>query len=260
MKQHQPRYPKMSMDYLGIGFVHKRNPWVALACSVALPGLGHFYCGAYFRGFVLMSWEIAVNILGRVNHGIFLTVIGHAEKAQLVINYRWAMIYPVFYVLSMWDAYRIAVDLNKCTELEKRQPRRQFPPPVTLTFWEFTYLTKRNPLMALFLSIFLGGAGHFYNNKPIKAVMLMGWHLAIWLNAGLNRALLATLQGDWQAAHSLIDYQWLLFWPSMHLFNIWNAWDDSVELNKLADESLEVWLRDVTGQEPPNPLPGKAPL
>lgn len=256
-QQHQPRYPKMAAGPLGISHLHKRNPWVALACSVALPGLGHFYCGAHYRGFVLMSWEIAVNILGRINHAIFLTAIGHADKAQVVIEYRWAVIYPVFYVLSMWDAYRLAVDLNQACELEERQPRRQTLSPTHLTIWEVTHLAKRNPIMSLFLSIFLGGAGHFYNNKSIKAMMLMGWHLAIWLNAGLNRALVATVQGNWQEVHSLIDYQWLLFWPSMHLFNIWNAWHDSVELNKLADESLEMWLRDVTGQEPPNPLPGR---
>jgi hypothetical protein len=232
---------------------------MSLACSIALPGLGHFYCGAYVRGFLLMSWEIAVNSLGRVNHAIFLTAIGHADKAQAIINYRWAIIYPVFYLLALWDSYRLAAEINKLCEIEERQPHRHFPPPVLLTNWEVTYLSPRNPWMALFLSVFLGGAGHLYAFKNVKALMLMGWHLAVWLNAGLNRALIAIAQGNWHEAHALLDYQWLLFWPSIHLFNIWNSWTDTVELNKLYEEQVEVWLRDVTGQEKPNTLPSGVP-
>lgn len=248
--QVRPRYTKVHISPWGINWLHKRNPWVALACSVALPGLGHFYCGAYFRAFTLMSWEIVVNQLGRVNHAIFLTVLGHADKAQQVMNYRWALIYPVFYMLGMWDSYRLAVDLNKMVEIEERQPVREFK-VMALTTFEITFLSKKNPWVSVFLSVFLGGAGHFYNFKLVKALMLMGWHLGVWLNAGINRALLATLQGDWQQVHHVIDYQWLLFWPSMHLFNIWNAYSDTVELNKLYEEEHEHFLRQATGQEPP---------
>lgn len=257
--QSRPRYLKMSMSLWGVNVIHKRNPWLALACSVALPGLGHFYLGAYFRGFILMSWEIIVNQLGRVNLSIFLTVLGHAEKAQQVVNYRWAMIYPVFYLLAMWDSYRLAVDMNKISEIEQRQSVRQFQ-VMDLTPFEVVFQGLRNPWMAAFLSLFLGGAGHFYNLKTIKALMLMGWHLAVWLNSGLNRALLATLRGDWQEVHTVIDYQWLLFWPSMHLFNIWNAHSDAVELNKLFEEEKEYFFRQVTGQEPPTmPAQGVIP-
>jgi hypothetical protein len=253
-----PRYRKMVINVWGINWLHKRNPWVAMACSIALPGLGHFYCGAYFRGFTLMSWEITVNQIGRVNHAIFLTALGHLDKAQAVLNYRWAMIYPVFYVLAMWDSYRLAVDMNKLVEIEERQPVRQFAVMDMISI-ETTFLSKKNPWLAAILSIFLGGAGHFYNFKIIKAVMLMGWHLAVWLNAGLNLALLETLHGNWKAVHQVIDYQWLLFWPSMHLFNIWNAYSDTVELNKLYNEEVEYFIRRVTAQEPPDPTPGVTP-
>jgi hypothetical protein len=246
----QPRYTKVSMSPLGIAHMHKRNPWVAAACSVALPGLGHFYCGAYLRGFILMSWEIAVNQFGRINLAIFLTVMGHLDKAQAVMDYRWGIIYPVFYVLSIWDAYRVAAAINKLVEIEERQPDRRFPSPLAMSWYEFTVLTRRNPWMAAFLSLFLGGGGHFYNAKHIKAIMLMSWHLAIWLNSGLNRALIATAHGEWGQVHQLIDYQWLLFWPSIHMFNVWNAYNDCVELNKLCEEEMEMFLRHVTEVEP----------
>lgn len=249
--QSKPRYLKMHIGPLGINHIHARNPWVAAACSIALPGLGHFYCGAYVRGFTLMSWEIVVNQLGRLNVAIFLTVVGHYDKAQVVLNYRWAIIYPVFYILAIWDSYRLAVDQNRICELEKRQCQRKFQ-SMSLTTFETVFLGQRSPWMSAFLSLFLGGAGHLYNFKIIKAVMLMGWHLAIWLNAGLNRALIATVQGRWEEIHAIVDYQWLLFWPSMHMFNVWNAYVDTVELNKLYQEEHEYFIRNVTGPDAEN--------
>jgi hypothetical protein len=255
-----PRYPRAVVSPFGVAFIHKRNPWVAAACSVALPGLGHFYCGAYARGFILMTWEIIVNQMGRINLSIFLTCMGHLQEARAVMLYRWAIIYPVFYILAIWDAYRLAAALNKVLELEERQPNRALPPPVKLGVYEFTAVTRRNPWMAAFLSLFLGGGGHFYNGRLLKAVMLMSWHLAVWLNSGLNKALIATVTGHWGQVHQVVDYQWLLFWPSMHMFNVWNAYSDCVELNSLCEEETEVFLRQVTGvepaaQPPPSPSP-----
>ncbi|HEY3367489.1 MAG TPA: hypothetical protein VGK74_20730 [Symbiobacteriaceae bacterium] len=239
----------MSMTPLGAAWLHKRNPWMALACSIALPGLGHFYCGAYFRGFVLMTWEIIVNQFSRLNLAIFLTVMGHADKARQVVNYDWIIIYPVFYVLAMCDSYRLAVDINTRFELEQRQPVRQYQ-PMSISPYEISFISKRNPWMSVFLASFLGGAGHFYNFKMVKAIMLMGWHLLIWLNAGLDEAVVAMVRGDWLAAHQAIDYQWLLFFPSIHIFNIWNAYSDTVEMNKLFEEENAHFMRQVTDPSP----------
>jgi len=239
------RYTKMRMSPLGTEHLHRRNPWVALACSIALPGLGHFYCGAYIRGAILMSWEIAVNQYGRVNLAILLSTLGHESEAQAMVRYQWALMYPLFYVLSMWDSYCLATDLNKLTELEERQRERQFA-TMSLTAVEINCLGPRNPWVAAFLSMVLAGAGHLYNNQLIKAFILMGWHIAIWLNSGLNDALIATLHGNWAEVHRLVDYQWLLFLPSIHIFNVWNAYHDAVELNNLYEEGVTYYLRQVT--------------
>ncbi|MDF2629732.1 MAG: hypothetical protein K0R39_3563, partial [Symbiobacteriaceae bacterium] len=156
------RYPKMAIGPLGTVYLHRRNPYVALACSIALPGLGHFYCGAYSRGAILMSWEIIVNQFGRVNLAILLSTLGHYAEAQAVVRYEWAVMYPLFYILSMWDSYRLAVDLNKLAEREERQAVRSFS-PLSLTSTEVSYLGRRNPWAAAWLSLLLAGAGHLYN-------------------------------------------------------------------------------------------------
>lgn len=239
------RYTKMTLGPLGTVHIHRRHPWVAMACSIALPGLGHFYCGAYLRGSILMTWEIIVNQYGRVNLGILLSSLGYQAESQAVVRYQWAMMYPLFYVLSMWDSYRLAADLNKVYELEERQRQRQFT-PLSLSMVEVNYLGPRNPWVAAFLSLVLAGAGHLYNFQLIKAFILMGWHIAIWLNSGLNNALIASLHGNWAEVHRLVDYQWLLFLPSIHVFNVWNAYLDAVELNNLYEEGATYYLRQVT--------------
>ncbi|HWI63889.1 MAG TPA: hypothetical protein VNT75_18800 [Symbiobacteriaceae bacterium] len=239
------RYTKMKIGPMGTVHLHRRNPWMALACSVAMPGLGHFYCGAYLRGAILMVWEIALNQYGRVNSAILLSAMGHNLEAQAVVRYQWALMYPLFYVLAMWDSYRLAADLNHVAELERRQPRHTFH-ALSLTLGEVNYMGRRNPWVAAFLSLVLAGAGHLYNFQLIKALVLMGWHIAIWLNSGLNSALIATLHGEWHAVHRLIDYQWLLFLPSIHVFNVWNAYHDAIELNNLYEEGVTHFLREVT--------------
>lgn len=254
----KPRYLKMALSNLGPNHIHKRNPWVAIAASIALPGFGHFYCHSYLRGAILMSWEIIVNQMGRINHGILLTVLGHYDKAQVVVDYRWAIIYPVFYVLAIWDSYRVAVDINKLVELEERQPVRHFS-PMSLTSVEIVFLSKKNPWAASFLSLVMGGAGHFYNWKLFKALIMMGWHLVTMVNAGIGLAAISMFQGNWDEVHAVIDYQWLLFVPSIVVFNAWNSYVDSVELNKLYEEEIEHYLRTVTSQEGQAGTSGDAP-
>lgn len=250
----RPRYTKMMISPVGVVFLHKRNPWVALACSIALPGLGHFYCGAYTRGAILMSWEIIVNQFGRVNLAIMLSSLGHYAEAQAVVRYEWAVMYPLFYILSMWDSYRLAVDLNNVAELEERQHTRSFA-TMSLTWTEVNVLRRRKPWVAAFLSLLLAGAGHLYNFQLVKALVLMGWHIAIFLNSGLNNAAIATMHGNWSEVHRLIGYQWLLFLPSIHVFNVWNAYHDAVELNNLYEEGVTYFLKQVTSGMPADKQP-----
>lgn len=245
----KPRFIKMKLTPFGMGWLHRRNPWVALACSVALPGLGHFYCGAYGRGFILMTWEIVVNQLSRLNLAIFLTVMGHMDKARLVVNYEWLLFYPVFYMVSIWDSYRLAVDINARCDIEEAQPVRHFE-TMALSPWGVAFLGKRNPWLSFFLAAFLGGGGHIYNFMLSKAAMLMGWHLLIWMNSGLGASIIAIVRGDWVEAHHALDYQWLLFFPSLHIFNMWNAYSDTVELNRLYEEELAYFIQQTTAQQP----------
>ncbi len=236
------RLIKMSLHPLGLQYLNRRNPWAAAWWSVALPGLGHFYNGSFLKGFILMSWEIVVNLQSNLNLAIYHTLLGNPDLAREVLNIRWAILYPPVYMLAIWDAYRVTVEGNKLWDLERLQQHRYFDYH-TMTFYGQNMLVRRNPWVAAFWAAALGGAGHFHNMQLVKGIMLMSWHLAIWLNSGMSKAVFYTLIGRTDLIAEVINYQWLLFWPSVHMFNVWNAWVDCIGLNNLYDEAELHWFR-----------------
>lgn len=242
------RYQKMRIHPWGVSYLHRRNPWVAAWWSAALPGLGHLYQGAYFKGFVLMSLEILINQAAHLNQAIHYTIIGQPGLAQQVLEMRFVLLYPLFYLLGIWDAYRMAVEGNRLYGLEQRQRRRCFRVQ-HLTVWGSHALVRRTPWVAVVMSIFTMGGGHFYNGQLVKAVILLSWHLAITIYAGLSLAFFQTLVGRPDLANQVIDYQWALFFPSLFLFTIWNAYVDCVELNRLHDEAKLYWCEQAYGPE-----------
>ena len=234
------RYQKMILRIWGINHLHRRNPWVAAWWAAALPGLGHFYLGSYFKGFVLMTLEILINQAAHLNLAIHYSIIGQPGKAQQVLNMQYVLIYPLFYLLSIWDAYRLAVEGNRLFDLEQRQKQRRFRVQ-QLTFWGSHALVRRTPWVSVAMSCFTMGGGHFYNGQLFKAVILMSWHLVITIYAGAAMAFYHTLLGRPDLANQSLNYQWALFWPSIFFFNLWNSYVDCVELNRLHDEAKRYW-------------------
>ncbi|MFZ5824296.1 MAG: hypothetical protein ACOY94_08215 [Bacillota bacterium] len=243
MKQQEYKYVKMTLHPLGVQGLTQRSPWAAAWWSVALPGLGHFYLGSFAKGFILISWEIVINTMANLNLAIYYTLIGDVPQAAQVLELKWVVLYPGIYMLAIWDSYRVAVEENRLYDLERLQAKRFFEYHTTAFFGQ-NMLLKRNPWVPVFWSAVLGGAGHFHNMQLIKGAMLMGWYLVIVIKSSLSQAVVYTLLGQYDLAQQVVDYQWILFWPSIHLFNIWNAYVDCVEQNKLYDEAQYYWLKE----------------
>lgn len=207
-----------------------------------MPGLGHLYLGSFTKGIILMTWEIVVNAQANLNLAIYYSLLGNGEQAKQVLDLQWALLYPPFYMVTVWDAYRLAVENNRLYDLERLQSQRAFQYH-TRAFYGQNMLQTRNPWMAVFWAAMLGGAGHFHNMQLLKGTVLMGWYLVVAIKSGLNIALYHTLTGEFDLAKQVVDYEWLLFWPSVYLFNIWDAYHDCVEQNKLCDEAQYYWLK-----------------
>jgi hypothetical protein len=80
------RYPKGHISSIGINFIHKKNPFIALLWSMFFPGLGYILLGSYIKGYFFITWEIVINQLTHLNTAIFYSLTGQFELAKQVVD------------------------------------------------------------------------------------------------------------------------------------------------------------------------------
>lgn len=79
----------------------------------------------------------------------------------------------------------------------------------------------------LFWSIALPGFGQLLNGKFLKGALLIILEFIINVYSHLNVAIIMSFHGEIQSAIDRIDYQWLLFYPCVYLFAMWDAYRDA---------------------------------
>lgn len=242
--QQQYRLAKMAISGWDINIMHLKSPWMPLWWSAALPGLGHLCQGAYLRGLFLMGWEILVNFKAGINLSILHTFNGQFKLVRETFNPEWALFYGVIFFFAMCDSYRLCSEKNVLVRLEKEQPERYFE-MMKLTTGGISYLGRANPWVAVTWSALLTGFGHMYNGKALKSLILFGWAVAIIWMAHINDGIIHTFMGEFEKVEESLNYQWLLFFPSIYLFAIWDSYNDAVEMNRLFAEAQKNHLRKV---------------
>lgn len=88
-------------------------------------------------------------------------------------------------------------------------------------------MVKEKTTEVILWSIALPGFGQFLNGKIIKGIVFIVLEFMINIMANLNTVIVASFQGDIQSAISLTNYQWLMFYPCVYLFGIWDAYKDA---------------------------------
>lgn len=238
----QQRRKKMSIGPMGINLFRKHNPWMVVWWSVALPGFGHIQMGMYTKGFILMSGEIAFNLLAHINEAILYSFTGQFKVLHHVINNSWAILYCCVFVFSIWDSYRVAVAINQYTWLESRQGIRDFKYSAVKEF-DLNFLDKRSPWVSVFWSMLFTGFGHLLCHRTIGGFTLLGWAIAIDLKAKLPQLIILSLTGQFNRIPQLgVSYEWLLFFPSIYLFGIYDAYYQTVAYNQLFQEEQAYYL------------------
>lgn len=84
-----------------------------LLWSVALPGFGQLLNRKYFKGFVLITLEVLINVQSHLNKVIQLSFQGDIAGSIEMTDYQWLLFYPCVYMFGIWDAYRDADDVQK---------------------------------------------------------------------------------------------------------------------------------------------------
>lgn len=236
------RYPKVYLSSFGSNHIHYRNPWVSVWLSALFPGFGQLYLGRKMIGFLLIIWEIIININSRLNDSIIYSFTGQFVKAKSILDDRWLLLYAAVYVFSIWDSYRTTIELNKLTILTDRENVRF--KPFSIKLFGIYYLDKKNPWVALSWSVMMPGLGHLYNHNLLTGIFILTWWIFIAYFSHLAEALSLSAYGNFEQVKTIVDPDWLLFLPSLHTFAIFDSYTQAVELNKLFEIEQANYFKD----------------
>jgi hypothetical protein len=79
----------------------------------------------------------------------------------------------------------------------------------------------------LFWSIALPGFGQILNGKLIKGFVLIFFEFLINVHANFNQVIMLSFNGDIVSAIEQTNYQWLMFYPCLYFFAMWDAFKDA---------------------------------
>ncbi|MCM3616708.1 hypothetical protein M3936_03835 [Sutcliffiella horikoshii] len=239
--QHEKkRYVAILSPYTS-SILHYRKPFVVAWWGAAFPGFGHFMLSKYLTAFILISWEVIINNLAHLNEAIFLSMIGRYEEAIAVLDQHWIILYICMYVFSIWDSYRLTIEMNKHYSLAYYE---DFPVLIKNTSSiEINVLDKKNPLLAIVWSLLAPGLGNLYATRVLSVIFVLTWWLVITYQANMFPAIHMTLVGDYEEATKILVPQWFLFVPSIYCFAAYDSYVSAVELNKFIDKYIAKELK-----------------
>ncbi|MBN6888776.1 hypothetical protein ACUXCC_003933 [Cytobacillus horneckiae] len=87
----------------------------------------------------------------------------------------------------------------------------------------------------LFWSIALPGFGQLLNGRYVKGFVFIALEVLINVLSNFNEIIMLSFQGDIQGAILKADYQWLMFYPCLYFFAMWDAFkDDKKSMSRYA--------------------------
>ena len=84
-----------------------------------------------------------------------------------------------------------------------------------------------NPFEKLLWSIAIPGFGQLLNDKYIKGLVFLILEFLINSKANLNLVIILSFQGKIAKAIANTNYQWIMFYPCLYFFAMWDAWRDA---------------------------------
>ena len=237
----QQRRPIGYIDPFAINILHMRNPWAVAWWSAAFPGFGFIMLGSYLKGFLFVIWELVINQKSHLNLAIYYSFTGRFDQAKTVLDLNWLLLYVPVYIFGIWLSYRATVDLNKLTILANREESSIIP--VKINSWEIACLDKRVPWLAAVLSLLSPGIGQLYTHRVFTSFFLMLELIVVVYYANWLPALHYTMTGAFSQAKTILDPQWLLYFPSLIGFAIYDAYTHAVQYNRFFDEEQSRFLR-----------------
>ncbi|MBM4763272.1 hypothetical protein [Bacillus sp. B15-48] len=80
---------------------------------------------------------------------------------------------------------------------------------------------------AIFWSIALPGFSQLINGKLIKGIMFVFLEIIINVQANFNTIIIHSFHGNIDKAIEQTNFQWLMFYPCLYFFAMWDAFKDA---------------------------------
>ncbi|BCB04174.1 hypothetical protein KH172YL63_23070 [Bacillus sp. KH172YL63] len=188
----------------------------------------------------MLAWEVIINLKAHVNLAMIYSFQGNIPMAKEVLNTQWLLIYIPVYIFAIWDSYRTTVDLNNIYILSEREDHRINS--FSMGALEINYLDKRNPFLAALWSFFMPGLGQLYIHRIITAFVVVVWSVIFFYYSHMLEGISLLFLGEIKHATEVLDPEWLLMFPSLYGFAIFDAYMNTVENNKLFEKEQRRFL------------------
>lgn len=86
-----------------------------------------------------------------------------------------------------------------------------------------------NPVEKVLWSIAFPGFGQILNGQLLKGTVFLGLEFIINVNSNLNQVIMLSFIGDTASAIKETNYQWIMFYPCIYTFAIWDAYRNAAE-------------------------------
>jgi hypothetical protein len=111
--------PPVAINAFAINYLDKRNPWVAAAWSMLMPGLGHLYAHRLPAGFFLLLWWVMIAYCSHLMEILSYTFWGDFAKAAAVTDWEWLLFMPSIHCFAIYHSYVTIVENNKLFSREQ---------------------------------------------------------------------------------------------------------------------------------------------
>jgi hypothetical protein len=88
-------------------------------------------------------------------------------------------------------------------------------------------MPKSKHFEVILWSVAFPGFGQFLNKKILKGITFLTLEFVINTKSNLNLIIISSFLGEIDKAIDQTNYQWLMFYPCVYLFAIWDAYRDA---------------------------------
>ncbi|MDD9269413.1 hypothetical protein ACFPES_20390 [Paenibacillus sp. GCM10023248] len=86
----------------------------------------------------------------------------------------------------------------------------------------------KDELEKMLWSIALPGFPQLLDGKFAKGVLFIGLEILINVQSNFNTAIMLSFQGKMEQATQQTNYQWLMFYPCLYFFAMWDAYREAL--------------------------------